>query len=936
MLPERWQEIEKLYHSALERSAEHRQSYLGSACAGDEALRREVESLLASDDLAANFLESKEPQIEKQAAETLIPAGAQIGPYKILEFLRAGGMGEVYKGRDARLGRMVAIKFLPTMIASDAVASERFQREARAASALNHRRICTVYDVGEYEGRQFIVMEFLEGDSLRDRIAGKPVPIPDLLNIAIQTCEGLQAAHAKGIVHRDVKPANISVSAAGEIKILDFGVAKVGWEHHTEASALAAGPGNSATETLIQLTKPGTLMGTLAYLSPEQARGEEADSRTDIFSLGSVMYEMATGRQPFYGETVAELLTAILTEYPLRASESNVAVPRSLERIIEKALAKERSARYQSAEELAGDLRALTTAPRHRSLTVASVLALIAGLVSLVWLATQPEAGPKTETFMQLTDSPGEEVHPSVAPDGKSFVYQSRASGKWEIYLKRVRGQNPVSLTKHSEYDDTQPAISPDGEHVAFRSERDGGGIFVMGLTGENVRRLTTFGYNPAWSPDGKEVVCSTESFIRPEERYSFHAKLFRVNVATGETRAIPGIDDALQPTWSPHGYRIAYWNSPKGSRNIWTVAVVGGNSVPVTDDVALDWNPVWSPDGRYLYFSSDRGGSMNLWRVRIDEASGKPLAAPEPFTTPAQSSGYISFSRDGLHMAYAAQARDLNLYKVGFDPSRESSSGEPVPVTQGSRPLADPDFSPDSQWIVFNSRLTPQNLFVVRSDGTSVRQITEGEHMDRCSRWSPDGKQIAFFSNRTGTWQAYTIQPDGSGLERRTDEPAGAVLVKWSSDGKRLVYITNGIVAVMDTAKPWKDQNIQMLPDPGSGARFAADAWSPDGRMLAGELQDGSTPLGLTIYRLDSQTYERIGPAGLAPEARWLPESRRLLFLHDGKIHLVEVGSKRERLILSAGPRRDIVTFGVSRDGRLIAFTVEAAEADIWLASLK
>jgi dipeptidyl aminopeptidase/acylaminoacyl peptidase len=250
---------------------------------------------------------------------------------------------------------------------------------------------------------------------------------------------------------------------------------------------------------------------------------------------------------------------------------------------------------------------------------------------------------------------------------------------------------------------------------------------------------------------------------------------------------------------------------------------------------------------------------------------------------------------------------------------------------------LADPDISPDGQWIVFNSRLTPQNLFVVRGDGTGLRQITEGEQMDRCSRWSPDGKQIAFFSNRTGTWQTYTIRPDGSGLERRTDEKgSGARLPKWSSDGKRLLYLTNSGVAVMDSTRAWKDQPIQMLPDPGSGAQFAANASSPDGRMVAGELQAGSTPLGLTIYRFDSQTYERIGPAGLGPEARWLSDSRRLLFLHEGKLHLIDVRSRREHLVFSAGPRRDIVTFSVSGDGRWIAYTVEAAEADIWLTNLK
>src|SRR5689334_12780644 len=227
MLAERWQEIERLYHAALELGSEDRGTYLEAACGGDQALRREVESLLASDDRAADFLEATEPEVEEVAPDARKTVGTRVGSYMIMEFLRAGGMGEVYKARDTRLDRIVAIKFLPAAIVSDAVALERFNREARAASALNHPHICTVHDVGDHEGRPFIVMEFLEGGSLRDRIAGGPLPIPDLVKIALQVCEGLQAAHAKGIVHRDVKPANISITAAGGIKILDFGVAKV-------------------------------------------------------------------------------------------------------------------------------------------------------------------------------------------------------------------------------------------------------------------------------------------------------------------------------------------------------------------------------------------------------------------------------------------------------------------------------------------------------------------------------------------------------------------------------------------------------------------------------------------------------------------------------------------------------------------------------------
>jgi len=425
MLAGRWREIENLYHSACGQAPEDRRSYLDRVCAGDDALRREVESLLDNDELAKAFLESAGTSTNPetvalskglQAVEPSVLAGEQIGPYLILEFLRAGGMGEVYKARDIRLDRTVAIKFLPRAFARDPAALDRFQRETRAASALNHPRICTIHDLGEYQGRPFFVMEFLEGQSLRDRIAGEPVPIPELLHFAVQICDALHAAHAKGIVHRDIKPANIFVLGEesghpGQIKILDFGLAKLGAEPRSAAGAIAlpAMPGESARGNT--LTRPGSLMGTLAYLSPEQARGEEVDARTDLYSFGVVLYQMATGRPAFHCETSEDLIGAILHEAPVKPSVLNPAVPPALEHIVLKALEKDRAVRYQRAEDLLADLeqwkRSTATVPRTRRWLLASAGAALATLAGGALLTRRYILAPKRKTmlaFLPLED----------------------------------------------------------------------------------------------------------------------------------------------------------------------------------------------------------------------------------------------------------------------------------------------------------------------------------------------------------------------------------------------------------------------------------------------------------------------------------------------------------------------------------------------------
>jgi serine/threonine protein kinase len=436
MLKERWSEIERLYFSASELEPAERVAYLERMCGSDLDLRREVESLL-------EFLEP----VQSQVPDTPVPSGEQIGPYTILEFLRAGGMGEVYKARDTRLDRNVAIKFLPSILADDAAALDRFRREARAASALNHPRICTVHDIGDYRGRPFFVMELLEGQSLNERMSGKPVPVSELVNLAVQTCDALQAAHAKGIIHRDMKPANIFLSMNGQIKVLDFGLAKLVEESHSTATT-ASMTEMGIVASAVTRTRPGRLMGTPAYLSPEQARGEEVDARTDIFSFGLVLYEMATGRPTFRGQTSGELINAILHETPAKPSVLNPEVPVGLERIILKTLEKERKTRYQSAEELLTDLREFQTAKQRRAawrarlVVAAAALALTTGIVMAIILSKGSVNDAPNIVQRQVTSNPvNDSVYfAAISDDGKEVAYTDlrgvhiRALDTGEVY----------------------------------------------------------------------------------------------------------------------------------------------------------------------------------------------------------------------------------------------------------------------------------------------------------------------------------------------------------------------------------------------------------------------------------------------------------------------------------------------------------------------
>ena len=617
-----WKQVDALLDAALDLPEGEREQFVLRETSEDPRLREEVLSLLTAQSQAAHFMERPAMRVAAQALardsnltshESMI--GKTVGDYRIERPLGSGGMGEVYLAHDRKLNRKAALKILPRHFVADVERADRFKREAWALSALNHPALITIYEVGESAGVNFIAMEFVAGRTLSSMLDGG-LGLKESLVIASQVAEALAAAHQAGVVHRDIKPDNIMVRADGYVKLLDFGLAKL-----TEV----AGVEHAA------LTQAGTAMGTLAYMSPEQASGESIDHRTDIWSLGVVLYETITGRKPFDGGDRRATVNAILSGNVTPVSDSDPTLPAELDSILDKALEKERDLRYQTAADFHADLKRLrrtvdsgkssghqravaksgaVTSTRMRLFLAIAALTVLAAVGLALWYVyvSRPRTLDWTRaTQVQLTDHPGTEHFPSLAPDGKSFVYASRVDGNWNLFLQRVGGRNATPLTPNTPSDESQPAFSPSGDRIAFRSNREPAGIYVMEATGENVRLVIAEGHHPSWSPDGAEIAYSTIGRDMPSTRTTVPSALCVVSLKTGAKRLLTQ-SDAIQPSWSPHGHRIAYWFLPPnvGRSDIATIPSGGGDPVVVTRDAATNWNPVWSPDGKFLYFASD------------------------------------------------------------------------------------------------------------------------------------------------------------------------------------------------------------------------------------------------------------------------------------------------------------------------------------------
>jgi serine/threonine protein kinase/Tol biopolymer transport system component len=956
----RWAQIDALFDEALDRPPAEREDWLRRACEGDEKLlekvRRLVELASSDDDLLRPegamagpvWDDVVERELESSRHSGDLAPGREVGPYRVVKLIGRGGMGAVYEAEDPRLGRRVALKVLPPELSSPA-RRRRFEREARAIAALNHPGIVHVYSIEEAGDLRFIAMERVQGQTLRDLMPPEGLPLPRLLDIAIPLADALGSAHAGGVVHRDVKPSNVMVTRDGHVKVLDFGLAKSG-----PGPTLA--PGLSET-----VTRDGHVLGTVSHMSPEQAEGREVDHRTDIFALGVTLFEMATGRLPFPGKSAASVISAIIRDPPPSVSDLNPRMPPELSRIVRRCLAKDVDRRYQSARDVRNDLEELRQqvntgeleAAKRRSPwpVLAGVSAVAVVAVAVAFLLRQRESSPAPPldgTFASLTSAPGLELFPSLSPDGRFLAFTGRVEDRWGIYLQRVEGQRSIHLTADSGAQDVQPAFSPDGESIAFHSSRDGGGLFLMGATGELERKLTDFGWNPTWSPDGEEIAFATKPiFETPYDRPS-RSELWAVSLEGGKPRPIGGAD-AVQPSWSPHGHRIAYWGLVEGGsrRDIWTIPALGGEPVPVTRDDAVDWSPAWSPDGGHLYFSSDRGGSMNLWRVPIDEVSGRVLGEPERVTAPTAFAHQPTLSADGSRLAYVSSLVEQRLMRIPFEAAAGRVAGEPEVVADDLRRVAFPHVARDGETMVFTRTHPREDLLLSRVDGTGRRQLTDDAHRDRRPRFSPDGERIAFYSNRGGHYEIWTMARDGTDLRQLTEDPErrNARYPMWSPDGTHLLYSREGVTGeIIPVAAAPGSPPVQVLPDYArEGYTFVAVDWSPDGRYLAGHLRTPADERsGISLFDLEKEAYVDLVDFGWLPE--WTPDGASLVFQGRLPGQARDPGLPRNEglliLDLENGKARDLLALpgatlwypGVSPDGRWVFFVEATARADIWM----
>lgn len=792
-----------------------------------------------------------------------LSTGTRLGPYEILAPLGVGGMGEVYRALDTRLRREVAVKVLPATFSSDADRLRRFQQEAEAAGRLNHPNILAIYDVGAHEGIPYIVHELLEGRTLREVLSNGALPAHTVVEQAAEVAAGLAAAHDKGIVHRDLKPDNIFITRDGRVKILDFGLVKMLDERR------AAGGDFSALQTaLAGVTMSGSILGTAAYMSPEQARGQPVDGRTDIWSFGCVLYEMLTGGQAFVGGTVSDLLAAILTREP----DWNVlpaGTPASVRGVLKRCLEKDVEARIGGAKEVGGILAetrnsiagpaAAASALRRLALPLLAVAGLsllgVYGLSGLRRAGAPPSPGA-APILRQATFSEGIEQFPAWSPDGGSLAYAGDSGTVRKIFIKKMDADDGVAIS-HGEADDIQPSWSPDGRTLLFVRARmpdrrlepgdvfgayDGGDVWQIDIATGAETLLVEKAFNPCWSPDGMRLAVDA-SWAGPRRLWVLD-RLGRnpQQVTTDVSEEILH----LRPRWSPDGARLVFQSVEKTKFDIRVVDPQTKTQVVVTDDSAQDIDPFWSPSGKFVYFSSHRSGGLNLWRAPVT-VSGSPSGPLQQVTVGAGQDVEGTISTDGRRLAFSILRQNADLWKVPAAAGTGGPAGMPAELIATTREDSRGAWSPDGTIIAFNSdRGGEMSIWLMSIATNETRQLTRGPGGDFQPTWSPDSRRIVFFSSRSGNVDVWTVDVATGELTRLTRGSSIDVNPFYSPDGTRIAYQSDQGGRLEVWVMNADGGDATQLTRVGVGGHFLR--WMADGRAIVFRCLCGGEPKTMAV----------------------------------------------------------------------------------------
>jgi eukaryotic-like serine/threonine-protein kinase len=675
--------------------------------------------------------------------------GTRLGVYEIVGHLGAGGMGEVYRARDTKLGREVALKVLPDALAREAERQARFEREARLLASLNHASIATLYGFEEAGGSRFLVLELVPGETLEERLARGPLAVEEALALARQIAEALEAAHAKGIVHRDLKPGNVKVTPDGRVKVLDFGLAK------------ALGPDGSATELSDSptLTRAGAVLGTAAYMSPEQAQGREVDRRADVWAFGCVLYGMLAGCRAFGGETGPVTLAAVLRGEPDWSALPRE-VPPSVRRLLRRCLEKDPDRRLRDVADIRREIQeALESKRRSGNRRAAGTGRARARR------AEAPDLG--TPRLVQVSVRRAVHASPAWSPDGRSLLYAAEVGDTRKIFLRRLDRDDEEQVTR-GDHDDLQPAWSPDGGRILFVRAREagarlepgdvfgqhvGGDLWSADLATGGETKLAEGAFNPAFSPDGTRIAVDA-SWAGPRRLWVVDAQGRNPQQVTSDvSEAIVH----LRPRWSPDGRKLVFQNVERTKFDVRVVDAASRSLAWVTNDPAQDVAPVWSPSGRFIYFSSHRTGGLNVWRVPVSP-SGKPVGRLQQLTKGAGQDVEVALSPDG-RLAFATLRQNADIWRLPVSPETGRPVGPPEQLVATTREDSRGAWSPDGRTIAFNSdRTGGMNIWLASLDDGATRPLTRGAGGDFQPNWSPDGKSVVFFSSRSGSVDIWKV----------------------------------------------------------------------------------------------------------------------------------------------------------------------------------